>query len=163
MYYKLKYRDAVNGKCEGENSYETDIKEFSGLVVDALNHHALLDLSIMPGDRTHYNLRVRWHNKKLKHLHVQYIEGDWEVIVPRFISPCFLKRATESKPNHELNPWTASLICDLVNRICDSHHQDFYNWNTAAPTYLLNETVLNGWEVEDVECEQDMVSQSKGA
>lgn len=153
--FKLKYRDKENAKYEAKNSCVQDIDVVVSITKGAMDVHGVVDLSIMPGDHTHYNLRVQWQNKTRKYLHVQYMEGDWEVIIPRYMSPCFLKKHVETvKEKQTLNPHTAALICDLVNRICDSDHQSFYSWKDAVPMYILTESTPNGWEEEEEPCEE---------
>lgn len=154
MHYKLKYRDKVNAQYEGRSSYHTDINAFVMNIQGGLIIHGVVDLSIMPGDRTHYNMRVMWKDKEQKYLHLEYAEGDWVVIIPRYMSPCFLKKHVENKTKRELNPHTAALVCDLANRICESDHQEFYSWEHSCPMYILTESTPNGWEIEEVPCEE---------
>jgi len=97
-------------------------------------------------------LRLAWKNNVDKHLHIQNLDDDWEVIIPRYMSPCFLKKSLEP---FDIDPWTAALICDLANRICLSHHQSFYNWEHFVAQYVLEDRVPLGWDESlEAECEE---------
>jgi len=121
------------------------IDEFVEAIKGSLSETDTIDLSIMPNDGTHYELRLIWQNQRDKYLVIQNLVHAWEVVVPRYISPCFMKKAIV-----DINPWTAALVCDLACRVCDSHHQSFYNWDEATPQYVLDEVVL-----DEVDCVAD--------
>ena len=154
MHRKIKFRSIDNGLYEEAGSYHVNIDDFVADIQIALNAGMVVDLSIMPGDRTHYELRVRWHNREHGYITMDNLTHDWSVNIPRYMSPCFMRKGLLVQ-DKDVNPWTAALMCDLATRITDAHHQDFYDWSESVPTYILTEAVPNGWEEVEKECEDE--------
>lgn len=150
MIAKLKYRDATNGKCETPDTYFKDIDSFIHGIHHFFKRQKTLELSLMPGDGTHYSFRVEWANEKSKWLSIEDNTSGWHIIIPKYMSPCFLKKSLTNTP-----PWSAALVCDLANRICGTNHQSFYNWDESVPTYVLEGVEPQGWESrESEECDE---------
>jgi len=146
---KIKYRKGRNAEYEEEGTYTDDIDDFIEAIHECLEKGVVI-LSIMPDDGTHYTYIIQWTNKEDKWLSVEDATNNWHVIIPKYMSPCFLKKSLEN-----INPWTAAMVCDLVNRICGTHHQSFYDWNESVPIYVLEDVVPQGWESrESEECDE---------
>lgn len=147
---KVKYRNESNARWEEDGTYFTDIEEAINGVRSLLFNGREVEFSLMPGDATNYLVVLSWFDEARHFLKVQYVNGDWTVIIPSFMSPCFLKQHV----GDNLSPWTATLVCDVANRICGSVTSEkgsqFYDWINHVPHYIVRgETTPAGWESAD--------------
>lgn len=121
----------IKYRCQKESKYEygpfyKDIDLAIKAVQEDLAFGRAVEMSLMPGDATHYRLLITSIDNGLR---VRYESGDWSVDVSSILSPSLLAM----KVGHGINPFTAGVICDVINRIRGTSATAYYDWVNALP------------------------------
>ena len=105
--------------------FDKNIDHFVEIVGIYLSAHGSVCLEV-----DEIRFYVHWVCEDDKYLGIQY-KGVL-VTIPKYMSPCFMGKSIEDR-------WVCCLLCDFANRLCGTHHQEFFDWELQAAAYITGD------------------------